>query len=79
MKPSLVYAILIVVVVVVATLSARSNSHVPENPGTPIESPSNESNVQEVPTSQQETRADTKTESGDKAVESVSKNASDKE
>jgi cytoskeletal protein RodZ len=79
LKPSLVYAILIVVVVVVATLYARSNSPVPKNLGTPIESSSNESKVQEVPTSKQETGSDTKTESGDKAVESVSRNTNDKE
>ena len=71
MKPSLIYAILIIVVIVVATLYARSNSPVPKKLGTPIESPSNESKVPEVPNSKQETGSDTKIESGDKAFQAV--------
>jgi hypothetical protein len=42
MKPSLIYAILIAVVVLAVSLYLRSNTHAPENRGTPVESQENE-------------------------------------
>jgi len=80
LKPSLVYAILIIVVVVAATLFARSNIPVPDNSATSIESPNNDSKAQEGQISKQEAGSDTKAENGgDKAGESAGKNAGEKE
>ncbi len=79
MKASLVYAILIIVVVVVISLFARSNNPVIEHLDKSVEAQSNESIEQETPPSKLEAETDTSSESGVDAVESASGNSGDKQ
>lgn len=72
LKPSLVYAILIALVVVAASLYARSNNPIPGNQGSSNKSSADESVMQE-------TGAEIKSETIEKSIETTGKNASEKE